>query len=187
LCIRFCFAGVHIQRWKDRYIDICIHIHVYKCVIVYLWWSCGLCGGEVFLTYCCAAHCNTLQHIATHYSTLQRTATHCNTLQHTATHCNTLQHTATHCNTYATFCCVYACVCVYTYIYIYLYICRNSFKLKCVCFVNGPCWYLEGLCWFVVVLFFWFVIYVYTYMYIYICNMALLLFEGSLLVHSRAL
>jgi len=69
---------------------------------------------EVRAVYMCtdtsgAAHCNTLQHIATHLLCVwssglckcapQRTTTDCNRLQQTATDSNTLQHTATHCNT----------------------------------------------------------------------------------------
>jgi len=43
-----------------------------------------------------AAHCNTLQHIATYCHTLQRAATHWSTLQYTATLCDTLQLTQCH-------------------------------------------------------------------------------------------
>jgi len=78
------------------------------------------CYAFIYITWLVntAAHCDTLQHIATHMlriHTYDMTRTHCNTLQHTATHmlrihiydmtrthCNILWHTATHCNTHVT-------------------------------------------------------------------------------------
>ena len=76
---------LHRKFWVSSWLFRMFTCSLYDAVIV-LW---------VHLVLLCelgAAHCNTLQHIATHCNTLQHTATHCSTLQHTATHCNTLQH-----------------------------------------------------------------------------------------------
>ena len=51
---------------------------------------------------CVAAHCNTLQHMATHDNTCRTSCRTCSRMhapQHNASHGNTRQHTATHSNT----------------------------------------------------------------------------------------
>ena len=69
---------------------MCIYIHKYMCIYIFLC---------IYTNLCQPSPTHTLQHTTTHCNTLQLTATHythCNTLQHTATHHHLHQHAETH-------------------------------------------------------------------------------------------